>query len=123
MKRFRSVGNRLQSGGTTFWTLGRFGQVFCTLGLLRMESRGQMPNPLQALAVSLAPPRLPLPPSLEGLPAVDADEIAQGLDLYIRAAAAAQRGDTPSQGEAPDAIEAAIGKAIEGRAHEAVLAY
>ena len=82
-----------------------------------------MERSLQRLAAALRQQGSAVPPTFQAYASISPDEIAQDLDLYVRAAEAGQRGEPSPQMEPPDAIEAAIGMAMEGGAREAALAY
>ncbi len=88
-----------------------------------MESEKSISGSLQSLTATLGQSHLAAVPAFQGFPPFDVQEIARRLDLYARAADAAQRGDPPSTAEPPDGFETAIARAIESRVREAALAY
>jgi hypothetical protein len=88
-----------------------------------MDHPEPMQRSLRGLAAALEQEHLAELPSFAGFPPVDAEEMAQGLDLYVRAAETGQRGDPPRTAKLPDEIETEIGTVIERVAGEAVQAY
>src|SRR5262249_46856052 len=88
-----------------------------------MELEEEKPRSLRGLAAALAQPSLADDPCFAGFAPADAEEIAQELDLYVRAADAGRSGKPPASANPPDRIEATIAAAVEGRARDATLAY
>jgi hypothetical protein len=58
-----------------------------------------------------------------GFPPVDAEAIAEDLDLYVQAAEAGQRGEPAAHSEGPDPIETAIATVVEARARDGMRLY
>jgi hypothetical protein len=88
-----------------------------------MTFEEQAPRPLHELAVALSRSRPAFVPTAQSFPPLDADEIAEDLNLYVRAAAAGQHGDPPPGASGPDRLETEIAAAIQERLRETASAY
>jgi hypothetical protein len=87
-----------------------------------MEPQAQSRS-LQDLVAVLAHSRDAVAADVQAFPAVDAEDVARDLNLYVRAAEAGQHDQPPAGARTPDAIEQEIAAAIERRGREAGVVY